>query len=167
MYLQTKRLEIKPICQESLESLTDLLTNDVVKQTYMVPDFACRADAYPLAQRIQALSEDPQRYVAGVYLGQQLIGMVNDTDRDGDCIELGYAFLPQYHNHGYCTEMLVCVTEYLLNNGFRQVLTGAFSGNAASLRVMEKSGMTRIDRTDDIEYRGQTHRCIYYLAQKD
>ena len=39
-------------------------------------------------------------------------------------------------------------------------------GNDASLRVMEKCGMERMSYTDTVEYRGQTHNCIYYHIQK-
>ena len=27
---------------------------------------------------------------------------------------------------------------------------------------MEKCGMTRMEQTDTIDYRGGTHRCVYY-----
>ena len=166
MYIKTERLELKPICREGVQSLADLLMDDIVKQTYMVPDFASREDALKLADRIRGLSEDPCRYVVGIYLGNQLIGMMNDTEREGDRVEMGYALLPRFHNQGYCTEAMKAMIAYLLNHGFSQVEAGAFEGNAASLQVMAKSGMTRIEKQDMIEYRGKTHRCIYYLAER-
>lgn len=167
MYVKTQRLELKPVCTNGLVALTDLLTDDLVKQTYMVPDFASREDARKMARRISALTNDPGRYVAGIYLGDQLIGLLNETERDGDRIEVGYAILPRFHNRGYCTEALTGTIAYLLTQGFAEVLTGAFEENAASLRVMEKSGMTKIEKQDAIEYRGKTHRCVYYLAKKE
>ena len=54
----------------------------------------------------------------------------------------------------------------MFSQGFETVLAGAFVENAASMRVMEKSGMTRQDYTDEIEYRGVTHTCIYYAISK-
>ena len=42
------------------------------------------------------------------------------------------------------------------------VRCGAFSENTASIRVMEKAGMVREDFTEDIEYRGIMHHCVYY-----
>ena len=50
----------------------------------------------------------------------------------------------------------------LFSFGFLQVTAGAFENNAASIRVMEKSGMVRLDRTDTVTYRGKEHRCVYY-----
>ena len=34
------------------------------------------------------------------------------------------------------------------------------------IRVMEKSGMKREEKTDEIEYRGAVHRCVYYSIRK-
>ena len=42
------------------------------------------------------------------------------------------------------------------------VKAGAFEENLASMRVMEKSGMHRIQQEDTIEYRGKVHRCFNY-----
>lgn len=165
MYVKTKRLELKPMDADGVENLTQLLMDDVVKQTYMLPDFAGRQEARSMAQRIRAMSEDSGRYVAGIYLESQLIGLLNETEICGDCIEVGYAILPRFHNRGYGTEALTGAIGYFFGQGFAQVVAGAFEENAASIRVMEKSGMTKAARTDEVTYRGKTHRCIYYLAQ--
>ena len=166
MYVNTERLVLQPISAADVETLMELLTDEQVKQTYMLPDFADREASRPLAERIKAMSEDAARYVAGIYLGTQLIGMLNETEREGTSIELGYALLPRFHNHGYCTEALMGVIPYLFAQGFSEVVTGAFEGNAASIRVMVKSGMQRMDKQDLIAYRGKEHRCVYYCAQK-
>lgn len=165
MYVQTKRLELKPIRTQDLPALAELLTDEVVKQTYMVPDFPTREDALPMADRIRSLSEAPDRYVSGIYLGQQLIGLLNETEIQGDRIELGYAILPRFHNQGYGTEALSAAIDYFLSRGFREVLTGAFEENAASIRIMVKSGMTKSEQQDTVTYRGNTHRCVYYFKR--
>ena len=54
--------------------------------------------------------------------------------------------------------------EWLWRHGFRKVIAGAFEENRASLRVMEKCGMTLQPETEDIDYRGKIHRCVYYAA---
>ena len=88
--------------------------------------------------------------------------MMNDVETKGTQIEMGYAFLPAYYNKGYATESFRGAIAYLLEHGFETVVAGAFSHNAASLRVMEKCGMKKQDYTDEVEYRGVTHTCIYY-----
>lgn len=166
MYIKTERLELKPIRQDDLDTLVELLTDDTVKQTYMVPDFARREEAVPLAMRIIALSEQEARHVAGIYLGDALIGILNETESADAQIEVGYAVLPRYHNQGYCTEALRGAVGYLFEKGFREVLAGAFEENIASIRVMIKNGMEKLVRREEIEYRGQIHRCVYYSVKR-
>ncbi len=167
MRFLTERLEIKSIDLEDQETVIDLLTDKIVGKTYMFPDFQSRAEAEPLFRRLVQLSGDENRYVAGVYLNGAFIGMMNDVEIKGTQIEMGYAYLPAYYNRGYATEAFRGAISYLLDHGFTTVVAGAFSENPASLRVMEKCGMVKQDYTDEIEYRGNTHTCIYYAAQKE
>ena len=166
MELQTKRLILSPVKEDSLSSLADLLTDVQVAKTYMVPDFPSRAAAEAMAKRIQMLSQGERPIVFGIYLGNQLIGILNETERTDSSIEVGYALLPRFHNQGYATEALSCVIQYLWGQDFQQVNTGAFEENAASIRVMQKCGMVLSPHQDLIDYRGETHRCIYYCAHK-
>lgn len=166
MDIRTTRLELKPIEEIDLPDLVLLLTDETVKKTYMVPDFADDAAALAMARRIAQLSRDPQRYVAGIFLQGRLIGMLNETDRQENRIELGYALLPQHHNRGYTTEALKGAIAFLFEQGFSTVTAGAFETNTASIRVMAKSGMVLQPNTDRIEYRGVTHRCVYYAISK-
>ena len=166
MKFQTERLKIKPITQEDKEAVLDLLTNETVAKTYMLPDYRSRVEAEPLFQRLMLLSGDESRYVAGVYLDGTFIGMMNDVERKDSQIEMGYAYLPACYNRGYATEAFRGAIGYLHEAGFTTVLAGAFSENTASLRVMEKCGMVRQDYTDSLEYRGVTYTCIYYASKK-
>ena len=164
MEFLTQRLWIGPINEPNLAALTALLTDDIVKQTYMVPDFASPAEAEALARRLMQLSRNPDRYMAGIFRNDDLIGIIHDTEIKDDTVELGYALLPGYHNRGYCTEALRGAMDWLRQYGFRKVITGAFEENRASIRVMEKCGMTRQPETEEIEYRDKIHRCVYYAA---
>ena len=166
MYIQTKRLELKPMGSRDLPELVALLTDEIVGKTYMVPSFTDRAQAEALAARLAVLSEDQNRYVAGIFLENRLIGMLNETERQGDAVEVGYAIDSRYHGRGYGTEALTGAIEFFFAQGFREVVAGAFEDNAASLRIMEKSGMTRLEKEDTVTYRDQEHRCIYYAARK-
>ena len=166
MELTTHRLHIRPIEEQDREQILDLLTDEVVGRTYMLPQYESREEDLPLFRRLMELSRNPQRYVAGICLDGKLIGIVNDTEIRDRQIEMGYALLPAYHNRGYATEAFRSVIAYLLENGFTQVIAGAFMENIASIRVMEKCQMKRLPHTDTVEYRGQTHTCVYYAATK-
>ena len=166
MNFGTQRLQIKPICLADKEAVLDLLTNETVGKTYMLPQYKSREEAEPLLRRLLSLSADEKRYVAGVYLNGRFIGMMNETEIQDGKIEMGYAFLPAYYNRGFATEAFQGAIDYLFTKGFHTVVAGAFSENKASLRVMEKCGMTRQDDTDEIPYRGVMHTCVYYAISK-
>ena len=65
------------------------------------------------------------------------------------------------------TEALEAVLEDLLMLGYTCVRAGHFEENLASGRVMAKCGMSKIEYTDSLEYRGKVHTCIYYEYQKE
>lgn len=163
---RTQRLEVKYLSVKDREAVIDLLTDDQVKKFYMLPDFSAREEAVPLFERLMALSLGEDRLVAGIFLNDAFIGIMNEVEIKDKRIELGYALLPKFHNRGYCTEALKGAIEYLFNRGFEEVVAGAFEGNDASFRVMIKSGMEKQEYRDEIEYRGQVHRCVYYAIRK-
>lgn len=143
-------------------ALTELLTNGKIKLTYMLPDFSCREDAIPLARKLMQLSCEETRFVRGMEEAGTLVGFLNDVEiRDGT-VELGYVVHPAHWNRGFATAALRLAIEELFRTGFREVLCGAFEENPASLRVMKKAGMHRIVKTNEIDYRGKLHRCVYY-----
>ena len=166
MNFNTERLEVKPFSDEDREAVLDLVTDNFVKQTYMLPDFASREDAIPLFERLKGLSQGDDRLVGGIYLGGAFIGFMNEVEIKDKSIELGYALLPKFHNRGYCTEALKGAIDYLFCLGFEEVVAGAFEGNEASFRVMVKSGMEKQEYQDEIEYRGKVHSCVYYAIRK-
>ena len=167
MQFSTERLQLRPYAPEDRDALIDILTNDIVKQTFLVPDYPERAQYEKMFERIRSDSLSPERFAGGIYLENNLIGLVLDVEVNDGAIEMGYALHPKYHNQGFCTEAMRAVISYLFAEGFREVVAGAFSDNAASIRVMEKCGMEKIDRTDPIDYRGKTHTCIYYAIRSE
>lgn len=166
MQFKTNRLEIGPISSTDREDVVDLLTDELVKQTYMVPDFATREDAKKIFEQIKALSWRNDRFVAGVYLNGGFTGLINETEIKDKTIELGYAFLPKFHNCGYCTETLMGAVQHLFQCGFEEVVAGAFEDNLPSIRVMEKCGMQKLDKQEEISYLGESHCCVYYSRKK-
>lgn len=162
MYIKTERLELKPLSDSDRDNMIELLTNNEIKKTYMLPDFESEEQAEKLFLRLKEGSLADKVYQVGIYLNGMLIGFANEVEREDDKIELGYMIHPEHHNQGYGTEMLKAMIEEMFARGFSEVIAGAFEENPASLRVMEKSGMTKLDKTDEIEYRGVLHKCVYY-----
>ena len=153
---------LKPFKAEDVENAVQLLTDEKVKETYMLPDFDTKEKVVALFEILKDLSYKEDRFVRGVYWNDELIGVINDVGIEGDKLEIGYAICSLYHNLGYGTEMLKIALAYLKEQGFSEIKAGAFEENYASTRIMEKAGMKRIDFTEEIEYRGKVHKCIYY-----
>ena len=171
MYIKTQRLVLKPFEEADKALAVDMFFDDKIKQTYMLPDFASVEAAEKLFYRLKDLSEMEDREVVGIYLvdsekaSEVLIGFMNDVEKIGDGIEMGYVIDSKYHNMGYMTEALQGMIKALFAKGYKQVITGAFETNGASIRVMEICGMIRQEKVDEIEYRGRVHRCVYYMME--
>ena len=165
--LATARLTLGPITAAEEARLLRILTNEEIAETYMLPEFGSEAEALPLARRLQALSVSPEHVLYGIFLDGTLIGFINDVECHGDTIEMGYVIHPDYRGNGYATEAFAAVIRQLLSMGFREIRAGAFTGNLASIRVMEKCAMTPTGREETIPYRGHPRRCIGYHLTPD
>lgn len=164
--LVTERLRLAKIEGNNIELLADIFSHPFVGKTYMVPEFKSRDEAVALAKRVADMSNCRQRFVYGIHIGEKLIGLVNEVDLDQGKIELGFVISPDENSKGYATETLKVCIKHLLELGFDSVKTGAFEENAASIRVMEKCEMTRLDEVEHIEYRGIEHRCIMFETRR-
>ena len=163
--IHTPRLCLRALEDRDCDRMVDLLTNKEIARTYMLPDFSTREDAVKLFRRLQCLSRKEDRFVYGICLDDRLIGFFNDVEIQESAIELGYAILPPYQNQGYATEVLSAAIATLFAMGYTTVNTAAFEENPASIRVMEKCGMTRLEKTEQIDYRGRTHRCVCFAIR--
>lgn len=159
-------MTLRPLFMEDADKMLSLLTDPMIGKTYMLPDFSDRNEAMPLFERMVVLSADPTRYMRAICVDGMLVGYIHDTEIMDKTIEIGYVITPAHHGKGYMTTALKLAIAELFAQGFTIVTAGAFAENSASIRVMEKSGMHRVDRTDVIEYRGETHQCVYYCIEK-
>ena len=160
-------VSLRPFREEDRDIILDILTDETVKKTYMVPDYPYREDASPLFRRLFELSMQTDRYVRCIRINDAPAGFLNDVEITGKQIELGYVIHPAHQGRGYMTKALNIAISELFQRGFTEVITGAFEENRASLRVMEKCGMRKLEKTDEIAYRGRTHRCIYYSRRNN
>ena len=166
MQFKTKRLTIRPFFEGDKDKMLEMLYDESIKKTYMIPDFESVEAAERLFATFMRLSNANDRYVGAVSLDGELIGFMNDTDIEGESIEMGYVISLKHQNKGFCTEAVSGAIEYLFEKGCSEVICGAFEENAASLRVMQKCGMKLLQKNDVIEYRGEKHNCIYYSIKK-
>ena len=165
--IQTSRLQLHAIAESDAADMCEIFTHPLVKQTYMLPDLESTEAQMKLFSAFQTLSLREDRFVYGIYLEDRVIGFVNDVEITETSIELGYVIHPAHHNCGFATEALQACIQALHTMGFETVRTGAFQENPASIRVMEKSGMTRLAETEIIPYRGKDHLCVYFEKRKN
>ena len=163
--LQTERLVLKVYEEWDRSRMLEILYDETVKKTYMIPDFADIQQANALFEKMMQLSRDHHRFVYGIYLENELIGFVNDCEIEGATVELGYVIAPAYQRNGYATEALGACIEELFRMGYQQVKAGFFEENIASCRVMQKCGMWKMAFEEEIEYKGVLHHCIYYAVE--
>lgn len=154
-------MELLPITEKDQPVMLQLLTDERIKQTFLLPDFDKKEDAIPLFQRLCRLSLEDTRFVRGIFAEKKLVGFLNDVETRNGTIELGYVIHPDFWNRGYATAALKDAISQLFSLGYREVIAGAFEENKASLRVMEKAGMEPLEKTEIIEYRGRSHACAY------
>lgn len=167
--LQNKKktaISISTIRECDFESLMSVFKHEEVGKTYMVPDLSTKEQERLLFSRLLELSKSGEKFVMGIFLENRLIGIINQTDLDDKIMELGYAIHPDFSGKGLMTAALKEAISFLFKNGIEEITAGAFESNIASIRVMQKCGMKLTDKTEDIEYRGQFHRCIFYSVKK-
>ena len=160
--MEEKKITLRPFRPEDQETILEIVTSNKVNPTYMLPDFEKKEDAIPLFTRLMTLSQDPSRFVRCIALDDSPVGFLNDVEVKDGCMELGYVIHPDHHNRGYMTQALKLAISEVFQRQLTSVICGAFEQNKASQRVMEKAGMQLIEKTEDIEYRGKTHLCVFY-----
>ena len=72
----------------------------------------------------------------------------------------------KYKNNGYATETLFAAIKELFAIGYNVIKTGAFVENKASIRVMEKCNMIKLNEEEIIEYKNELKRCVCYEIRK-
>ena len=154
-------VSLSAVKQEDREMFVALLTDEVVGRTFMVPDDIDRTLAEKIFLRYLERSADPAQYVRVIRAGETPVGVINDVVIQNGTIELGWALVSAHHGKGYCTEAVRLAFGELRELGHSTVTAGAFTENAASLRVMEKNGMKPIPFEEIIHYKGKDHLCVY------
>lgn len=80
------------------------------------------------------------------------MGYKGGPDWEG-AINIGYSIVPAYQGNGYATEMGNAMIKWGLNQpGVRKVVATCYPTNIASIRVLEKIGLRKIERREDKLY---------------
>ena len=165
--ISTDSLVLSPLSDNDYLSMIDLFTNEEIKKTYMIKDLISEEEKKRYFNIIKEYTLSKEHYAYGIYKDNSLIGFINDVEINDGEIELGYFISPKEWNHGYASEALKAMINMLFKLGFKKVICGHFIENPISGRVMQKCGMTLIDKKDVIHYHDIDHEVIYYMIERE
>lgn len=165
-FIKTSRLCLQSLREKDMDAMIEIVSDPFVTRSYMIPDFPTRKEAEDFFYRLKAATERKDRFIYAIYLGQEVIGFINEVACEGKGMELGYFIAYPHWNHGYATEALSAAIQTLFDLGLTCIEAAHFEENPASGKVMEKAGMHRIDKEETIPYRGKNHRCLYYQIEQ-
>lgn len=145
--LETERLTLRPLSASDLDAV-HRISNDPLVRRYLWDDQPVLKDAVEgvISRSLQCFAEEGCGLFGVRLRDGELIGYcgllhVETTGR----VELLYALMPKWWGKGLATEAaLACLRFAFEEGGLERVVAGADPPNTASLRVIEKLGMSPI-----------------------
>ena len=131
--IETKRLNLYAASREQMEAFIAVQTVDVLKEAYTEMLDGCLA--HPDQWEWYAVWMIERK--DGTHVGELCF---KGVDGSGST-EIGYGIADEYQGYGYATEAVTAATGWALQqNAVRCVTAEVDRENAASVRVLEKSG---------------------------
>ena len=65
-FLHTAHLVLSPFSPDDAERAMDMLTDQAIGRTYMLPEFPCREASRPLFERLFCLSQHRDRFIYSI-----------------------------------------------------------------------------------------------------
>lgn len=144
MTLSTERLALKPLGTQYLET-TAQYAQDPENARYMcfLPN-RDSAETLAFLQKVEEEwnKEDPAFYEFAILYGGKHIGAVSLYFENG-LGELGWIIRKDHWGQGFAAEAAQALIVYFSSHGCRHFIAHCDTRNTASVRVMEKLGMTR------------------------
>jgi RimJ/RimL family protein N-acetyltransferase len=162
----TANLVLDSLKDKDQEAITQILTNDKIKETYVIPDLS-PLDQENLFKKLKLNSKSKGHYVRGIFKDGQLIGLINENGRLVDKrVDLSIAIEPSFQGKGYATEALKAAIEELFQLGYEEVSSYSFQTNLANIHVLEKCNMVKLPREEKLHYRDHDHTVVFYTIKK-
>jgi len=163
--IETKRLWLRWPRATDAGAIAEFVGNaDVAQMTAEIPH------PYPQGEAVRFILKARAENAAGEALhlvvtqkaaGRAVVGLVSaraDANKD---VEIGYAMAPQVWGKGFATEAVRAMVDLIFNvTPVTRLVAKSRVVNAASRRVLEKSGFTHADTgLDFLPARGGLHPC--------
>lgn len=166
MFARTQRLLLRPIWPEDASALYEAVADEaIVRNLARAPWPYTQCDAAQFA----ALEHDEMHPNFMLMLrtdgAPTLVGSCGLADRDGE-VELGYWLARPYWGRGLATEAARAVVGVAKALGHRKLVSGHFTDNPASGRVLRKVGfrpLGRIEQRHSVGRGGNVDCALYEL----
>ncbi|MBO4384918.1 MAG: GNAT family N-acetyltransferase [Clostridia bacterium] len=158
--METERLIIDGITEKDRQDYFENISHD----KKVLETFICRYAETPDEVDVARFETMDSIFAIRLKETGKLIGVILYFDEKEDSCEIGYGIGSGFWNRGYTTEAVKRFIDYCFyEKGFRTVYASFFTGNDASRRVMEKSGMRYCRRSEkELEYLGVWRDLDYY-----
>ena len=151
--LETSRLQLRPVGQTDLSALTELFRDSEVRR-YLLDDMLVPETW--VEDEIQASDRRFQSGSGGLWAvrkegSAEIIGFAGFREFfDPPELQLLYGMHPASWGHGFATEAATAVMEFGFQAlGFEEIRAATDLPNEASIRVLERLGMSRDRVTED------------------
>ena len=164
--IETARLVLRPITREEAVTLLEGETPPGLTFAEGYPSEFSREviDIFVGARADEATGFTPWHIVRRDE--GDLIGSIGWSSSQSGRAVVGYEIVEPLWGHGYASEALVGLIEYLFSHpGVDLVQADTFESHVASRRVMEKAGMTLVDtRTESVD--GEDAVLVFYEIRR-
>lgn len=147
--LETDRLWLRPQTVEHSAYLYELMSSPGFIENIGDRGINSVEDARRYMERMQSGEGHVNEYYNHVAIRKtdgKFLGNCGFFRRDGlPGYDIGYAFLPEAHGHGYATEAAKEVLKYVWEQGIPEIYGITLPANIPSCRVLEKIGLTLLD----------------------
>jgi RimJ/RimL family protein N-acetyltransferase len=144
--LQTTRLTLRPLELRDAPHLRRLVDDpEIFRNTLRIPHPYPEGAAEEFIGRNQKQLEEKDEVALAVVVRDtdEFIGIIGMVPKPFDVGEIGYWLGRPYWNRGYASEAATAMVRYgFEERTFNRIDAVVFAHNAASARVLEKSGMT-------------------------
>jgi len=148
MFARTERLLLRPSWPEDAAALHDAVADEsIVRNLALAPWPYSNDDAARFVARDHGIMHPNFMLLLRTDGAPKLIGSCGLADRDGG-VELGYWIARPYWGQGYATEAGRQVIEIARTLGHKRLISGHFTDNPASGRVLRKLGFRPIGRIE-------------------
>jgi RimJ/RimL family protein N-acetyltransferase len=146
--LQTARLVLDQPTASDVDLTTEYCQDPLFKQFMVTPWPYTRDDALGFfVDYVPRAWKHDREFSWAIRREGQFLGMIGFRQAGND---IGYWIGSPHRGHGYMTEAVSAVLDWLFAQGFDDIQWECFVGNAASVGVARKSGFTFTGRGDSI-----------------